>query len=246
MHSDAPSSPWIRRFHPAPEARRRLVLLPHAGGSASFFFPTSRALSPAVDVLAVQYPGRQDRRHEALVDDLETLADTVAAELAPWTDRPLALFGHSLGALLAFEVARRLEAGGVVPHKLFVSGRRVPADLRGEQVHLLADDALAKAVKELAGTELPVPDDELLRLVLPPVRSDYKALETYTYRPGPPLAAPVMALTGDRDPRVTVEAARRWAAYTVGDFELRVFDGAHFYLVGRADEVAALLREQCA
>ncbi|MFE2698690.1 thioesterase II family protein [Streptomyces mirabilis] len=243
MLSNAPSSPWIRRFHPAPEAARRLVLLPHAGGSASFFFPLSRALAPTVDVLAVQYPGRQDRRGEECVDDLDTLADLVAAELSTWTDRPTALFGHSLGAALAFEVARRLEDRGVVPTKLFVSGRRAPADQREDAVHLLPDDALVKTAKQLAGDEIQVPDDEVLRVALPAIRADYKAVETYRYRPGPLLAAPVVALTGREDPKVTPGEAGRWSQYTTGGFDLWVFDGGHFYLVRRLDRIAALLRE---
>ncbi|MER5796548.1 alpha/beta fold hydrolase [Streptomyces sp. NPDC001980] len=243
MPSHAPTSPWIRRFHPAPAAGKRLVMLPHAGGSASFFFPASRALAPEADVLAVQYPGRQDRRGEACVDDMDTLADLVAVELLPWADRPLALFGHSLGAVLAYEVARRLEDRGTVPLKLFVSGRRAPADQRGESVHLLGDDALVKTMTALAGTELDVPDEEVLRLALPSLRSDYKAVETYQYRPGPPLRTPVTALTGGRDPKVTPEEAGQWSQYTTGTFELRVFDGGHFYLVRHLDRVVEALRE---
>ncbi|MFD8913599.1 thioesterase II family protein [Streptomyces sp. NPDC059575] len=243
MPTQAPTSAWIRRFHPAPAAGTRLVLLPHAGGSASFFFPLSRALAPTVDVLAVQYPGRQDRRNEACVDDLGTLADLVTAELLPWTDRPLALFGHSLGAVLAYEVARRLEERGTVPLKLYVSGRGEPDGRRGEQVHLLDDDALVKTMTLLAGTELEVPDEELLRLTLPSLRSDHKAIESYRHRPGPPLKTPVVALTGDRDPKVTPEDAGRWSRYTTGAFDLRVFDGGHFYLVRQLDGVADAVRE---
>lgn len=244
MRSDIPSSAWIRRFHPAPEAGKRLVFLPHAGSSASFFFPVSRALSPSVDVLAVQYPGRQDRRAEACVDDLDTMADLITAELLPWTDRPLGLFGHSLGAALAFEVARRLERGGVVPLTVFVSGRRAPADLREESAHLLDDDSLIKTMKLLAGTELEVPDEELLRVALPAVRSDYKAVETYRYRPGPPLSSPMVALTGADDPKVTPEEAGRWSRYTTGTFDLEVFDGGHFYLVKHLTRIVELLRKE--
>ncbi|GAA3291311.1 hypothetical protein GCM10020295_07820 [Streptomyces cinereospinus] len=104
---------WIRRFHPAPQAAAQLVCLAHAGGAASYFFPVSKALSPAVDVLAVQYPGRQERRRETPFENAELLADAVAEQLADVTGRPLALFGHSLGATVAFEVARRLEAAGI-------------------------------------------------------------------------------------------------------------------------------------
>lgn len=246
MPPNTPDSPWFRHFHPAPAAGVRLVTLPHAGGSASFFFPLSRALAPEVEVLAVQYPGRQDRRAEPCVDDLDTLADLISAELLPLAGRPLALFGHSLGAVLAYEVARRLERGGVPPHTLVVSGRRAPADQRGEGVHLLSDDALLKTVTELAGEELPVPDEEVLAAALPSLRADYRAVETYAYRPGPPLTVPVLALTGDRDTRATPEEARAWSRYTTGPFGLRVFDGGHFYLARRPGQVAGVLRQSLA
>lgn len=241
-----PDGNWIRRFHPAPEAAHRLVFLPHAGSSASFFFPASRALSPALDVLAVQYPGRQDRYAEPCVGDLDEMADLVTAALLPWTDRPLAVFGHSYGATLGFEVARRLEDAGVVPLGLYASGRRSPADQRDEAVHLLGDDGLIKSMKLLAGDELEMPDEELLQMILPAVRADYKAVETYRYRPGPPLAAPIIALTGDADPRVSPAEAEQWAQHTSGGCAVRVFEGGHFYLVRHLPRILDQLRAELA
>lgn len=235
------TSPWIRRFHPAPDAGALLVCLPHAGGSAPFFFPVSRALSPSVDVLAVQYPGRQDRRGERCVDDLGELADLVTRELRPALDRPVALFGHSMGATLAFEVARRLEAEGTVPLALFASGRRAPSRHREERVHLTDDAGLVADLKRLSGTDAQVlGDDEMLQAILPAVRSDYKAAETYRYRPGPRLSCPVVALTGDADPHVTMAEAEAWGEHTDAGFTLRVFPGGHFYLSSHA---AAVMRE---
>lgn len=233
---------WIRRFHPAPDAPTRLVCLPHAGGSAPFFFPVSRTLSPAVDVLAVQYPGRQDRRAEPCVDDLGELADLVTRELRGWLDRPILLFGHSMGATLAFEVARRLEQEGTVPLGLFASGRRAPSRHRDERVHLADDDGLLADLKRLSGTNSQVlGDDEMVRMILPAVRSDYRAAETYRYRPGPPLSCPIVALTGDDDPHVTMEEARAWSEHTAADFSLRVYPGGHFYLNTHAAAVIGVI-----
>lgn len=101
---------WLRCFHPAPEAKVRLVCFPHAGGAASFFFPMAEMLLPNVEMLAVQYPGRQDRRSEKCLDSVQGLAVAIAGQLRRRTDLPLALFGHSLGATVAFEVARLLES----------------------------------------------------------------------------------------------------------------------------------------
>ena len=131
---------WLRRFHPAADAPVRLVCFPHAGGSASFYFPGSAALADGCDVSALQYPGRQDRRHEPNVDDIGVLADRIAPVLEPLFDRPVVFFGHSMGAVLAFEVARRLEARGHEPALLFASGRRAPSTVREENVHQRDDD----------------------------------------------------------------------------------------------------------
>ncbi|WP_138796198.1 thioesterase II family protein, partial [Escherichia coli] len=139
--------------HPAAEPPTRLVCFPHAGGSAAYFHGVSRALSPAVDVLAVQYPGRQDRRHEPLIDSIDGLAARVREELAPWTDRPLALFGHSMGAMVAFEVALRLTADGAAPSVLFASGRRAPSRYREESVHLHDDAGIMAELSRLDGTD---------------------------------------------------------------------------------------------
>jgi pyochelin biosynthetic protein PchC len=240
----AESTAWVRRFHPAPEARTRLICFPHAGGSATFYFPVSRAMSPAVDVLAIQYPGRQDRRAEPCVDDLRKLADLVVDELYPWIDRPVTLFGHSLGATLAFEVALTLRREGITPLGLFASGRRAPSRHRDERVHLSDDDGLVVDLKRLSGTESQMlDDDEVLRMILPAMRADYRAAETYRYEPGPKLDCPVLALVGDDDPQVSVDEARAWGEHTTAGFDLRVFPGGHFYLNTHAAAVMKAITE---
>lgn len=234
------TSDWIRRFRPAPEAAVRLICLPHAGGAATFYLPVAQAMAPDVDVLAVQYPGRQDRRHEPCVDDITVLADLITDELLPWTDQPLALFGHSMGALVAFEVACRLEERGRAPVALFASGRRAPSRRRDERFHLASDDELVAEIRRLSGTEQQVlEDEEILHMILPAIRSDYRAVEMYRYRPRPALNCPVIALTGDDDPRVTLEEAGDWAGHTQASFRLRVFPGGHFYLNTHATAVMA-------
>ncbi|MEU8252228.1 alpha/beta fold hydrolase [Nonomuraea sp. NPDC048916] len=228
---------WIRRFHPAPNAAR-LVCLPHAGGSATFFFPMSKELSPSVELLAIQYPGRQDRRTEPCIDDIRVLADHIADELRPWLDRPIALFGHSMGAAVAFEVSVRLERAGVTPLVLFASGARAPSRYRHERVHLRDDAGLLMELATLSGTSSQVLDDEeIMRTVLPVLRSDYRAVETYRYRPVPPLRCPVIAMTGEEDPQVTLDEAESWSRHTTGGFGLRTFAGGHFYLTSHGAAV---------
>jgi surfactin synthase thioesterase subunit len=229
---------WVRRFHPWDDAPSRLICLPHAGGSASYFLPVSKALAGKTEVLAIQYPGRQDRRSEKGIDNIPELADAVTAVLSPLLDRPFLLFGHSMGASLGFEIARRLERSGILPSALFVSGRVAPSRGRDEAVHLEDDDGLIAAVKALSGTDEQIfGDDELLAMILPALRTDYTAAETYRYEPGPPLRAPIQVHVGDRDPRVTLDEARDWEKHTSGSFTMRVYPGGHFYLNTHAPEV---------
>jgi pyochelin biosynthetic protein PchC len=236
---------WIRRFHPAPEPSPRLVCFPHAGGAVTYFFPVSRALTPDVEVLAVQYPGRQDRRAEPPLDSIAELADILAAELHGYMDRPTAFFGHSMGATLAFEVARRVEREGGRLTALFASGRRAPSLSRDEHCHTLPDDQLLAEIRGLAGTNAALlGDDELVGMILPAVRADYRAAETYRYAPGTDLSCPIHALTGADDPKVTVEEVAAWQAHTSSTFQLHVYPGGHFYLNDHAAEIMAVISGQ--
>jgi len=240
---------WLRRYHPAKDAGVRLVCFPHAGGAATYYHSLSAALCPAVDVVAVQYPGRQDRRGEPLIDDVTVLADKLLSAVSTdWTDSPLAFFGHSMGASIAFEVARRLESRGVRLAVLFVSGRPAPSmPRRGDQVHLSDDAAVLAEMKRLSGTESELlEDDDFVRMVLPVVRNDYKAIETYRYTPGTNVSCPVLAMIGDDDPKVNQAEAEAWRSHTTGQFDLRVYRGGHFYLNDHREAVNRLLMDRLA
>jgi pyochelin biosynthesis protein PchC len=222
---DTDSDTWLRRLTPTTTTPgTRLVCFPHAGGAATWFASFARTLAPAVEVIGVQYPGRQDRRREPFLD-VPALADRVAAALA---DRPgpAVLFGHSLGAVVAYEVARRHP----VEH-LVVSGRRAPSVSRPDAVHRLSDEGLVAELRKVGGTSAAFLDDaEILAMILPATRADYRAVETYVPQPGPPLDVPVTALVGDADPYTSVPDVAAWAAATTGPFTLRQFAGGHFFL----------------
>ncbi|MBB2913051.1 surfactin synthase thioesterase subunit [Streptosporangium becharense] len=236
---------WIRRFPQSgghAGASAVLACFPHAGGSASFYLPVSRLAPSSVEVVAVQYPGRQDRRAERCVDDIGELADRIAEALRPWTGRPLSLFGHSMGATVAFEVARRLEASGTAPLALFASGRRAPSIHREGRVHLRTDEGLLAELRGLGGTASAVlGDEEFMRAVLPMLRSDYRAIETYRYRPGPKLSCPITAFAGADDPKARPEEVGAWRDHTEAGFEMRTFPGGHFYLADHAAEIVNLV-----
>ncbi|BAJ32320.1 MULTISPECIES: alpha/beta fold hydrolase [Kitasatospora] len=240
---------WLRRYHPQHPDTPRLVCFPHAGGTAAFWHPLSAALRGRAEVTALQYPGRQDRYAEPLVGDLHALADRIAEVLLPtWLPEPPALLGHSMGALLAYETARRLtEATGREPRLLILSGRRAPHTVRtGEpSLHDASDERLLAHLAKLGGTVGGVLEDpELRELFLPPLRADYRAVETYRYRPGPPLECPVTVLTGDADPQVTADEAVAWAGHTTGPLEVRSYPGGHFYLTAHLESVAALIGDR--
>ncbi|GLY52972.1 alpha/beta fold hydrolase [Lentzea sp. NBRC 102530] len=235
MASTLDTGLWFRALTGAPAHAPRLVCFPHAGGAASWFQPFAQHFEGRVELLAVQYPGRQDRRSEPLIDDVRTLADEIAPRLP--ADRPLHLFGHSMGAMVAFEVALRHE-----PAHLFVSGRRAPHLVRDDRVHQRDDAGLMAEVRRLAGTNASVFDDEdIVRMVLPAIRSDYRAAETYRYRPGPDLACPLTALTGDADPKASVDEVEQWRARTTGPFAVEVFPGGHFFLSDHRSAVANVI-----
>jgi surfactin synthase thioesterase subunit len=220
--------------------------LPHAGGSASFYFPVSKALSPEIEVLAVQYPGRHDRRLEPCVEDIGVLADRIVEALGPWTadGAAPAFFGHSMGATLGFEIAARLERGtGPGVAHLFASGRRAPSTYRDERVHERDDAGILSELRQLEGTELGLLEDpEMRELLMPAIRGDYTAVEAYRHTPGTVLECPVTVLTGDRDPKTGLDEAKAWSEHTSGPFDLKVYSGGHFFLLQHVPEVLRLLR----
>ncbi|MGA4838260.1 thioesterase II family protein [Streptomyces sp. G45] len=241
------SSTWIRAFHPSaptgdPQGQRsapRMICFPHAGGAATYYFPVSRALAGKIEVLAVQYPGRQDRHTEPAVNDVEALAARVFPELPLDDPGRTWFFGHSMGAAVAFEVARLVERElGRPLAGLIVSGRRAPSHFRGETVHQQGDDDFLASVQKLGGTDpAAFADPEVRRLFLPTLRADYQAIETYRPAGLPHVTCPVHAFVGDDDPLTTLDEADSWRDHTKGPFSLRVFPGNHFYLTSRADDV---------
>lgn len=240
------SDSWFRVYRPAPDGVR-LFCFPHAGGAASFFYSWSTSLPADVKVLAVQYPGRQDRGTEPFVRSLPDLADRIYAAIRPRLTEPFAFFGHSMGAILAFEVACRIARDGqTAPEHLFVSGRRAPSRVRHEELHRASSAALAAEMRRLGGTDPRIfADPDLLKMVLPTVRADYTAIETYRFDSAPPLPCAITAMIGDSDPKVGADDAEAWSQHTVGRFNLRIFPGGHFYLedcrAGVLDGISSVL-----
>ncbi|GHH64342.1 thioesterase [Streptosporangium violaceochromogenes] len=232
---------WLRCLRPRPRATVRLFCFAHAGGSATAYREWPDLLPASIEPYGVQPPGRADRFGEPVPADMDELVGPVAEETLPLLDRPFALFGHSMGALAAYETTRLLEARGAGPVRLFVSGCAAPHEPRRERELSSYDDE--RLVAELAGyggTDAQIlAHEEMRRVVLPYVRGDLRLVERYRHRPGPPLRTPVSVIVGDADPLVTPAQAEAWRTRTLADFSLTVMTGDHFYLQPRRAAVVA-------
>ncbi|MFI6809915.1 thioesterase II family protein [Streptomyces luteogriseus] len=222
---------WTECGEPRPFAAKRLVCFPHAGGS-SYFFRDWRKGLPEFEVHAVCYPGRADRFGEPTATDLVAMAGEIAEAVEPLTDRPTVLFGHSMGAAVAYETARALQARGVRPAHLIVSGARASHLARSDAWAAGAnEESVIAALTELGGTDAELLDHPMFReLILPYIQADFRLLGSYEHRAGALLGCPVTAVAGVSDPRVTAEQVAQWAQVTKGTFRQRTVPGGHFYL----------------
>ncbi|KNB49788.1 thioesterase II family protein [Streptomyces caatingaensis] len=223
---------WIKRLPGDAVPRRQLVCFPHAGGTASFYRPWRAALPPDVELLVVQYPGREDRLTEPFAESMDELVAGVSAELPAELDLPFRFFGHSMGALVAYETTRQWERMGLPePGHLVVSAQYAPDALPAGDIHLGTDDDVLAEAERLGGTGPEVRrTPELASLVAALVRADYQVLETYRPSDGEPVGVPLTALGAKDDPEVRPEDVAGWSAFTTGAFALRLFPGGHFYL----------------
>jgi medium-chain acyl-[acyl-carrier-protein] hydrolase len=225
------ASAWLRFRQSNPAAALRLFCFPYAGGSASVYrnwtdFP------PEIEVCPVQLPGRDERFREPAFTRADALCDALVVALAAYLDRPFAVFGHSMGAIIAYEFTRRLRARGLAPRHLFVSGQRAPhIQLRRPQSYELPDPAFKNRLRELSGTpEEVLRDAELMRLLLPRLRSDFELSEAYACADDVPLSCAITVFGGAQDHEVSRADLAAWRHFTTSAFDIAVFPGGHFYL----------------
>ena len=218
---------------PNPQARLRLFCFPYAGTGTSIFRAWSDGLPADVEVCPVEFPGRGTRLMEAPLTRLTPLVQALAQALAPLLDKPFAFFGHSLGALVAFELARYLRRqSGVRPVRLFVSADRAPQiPARGRPMHALPEGEFLAELRRLNGIPATVLEDaDIMQIMLPILRADFAVYETYAYSTELPLPCSITGFGGLHDHRVSRGDLEAWCDQTSASFSLRMFPGDHFFL----------------
>jgi surfactin synthase thioesterase subunit len=240
--------PWVKRFPGEPASQSTpgqpaTILFPHAGGAAAAYRRFAVALAArGVDTYIVQYPRRGDRLADPAPDTLAELAAEML-EAADWSRvGPLRLFGHCMGALVAFEFARLAETRSVTVRELWASASQAPSTVAGSLPAPTADDDLLADIVDLGGTDARLlDDDDFLQLLLPAVRADYQAFNRYSCDTNVRISAEIHAVGGRSDHRVAAELLRRWETHTASAFTFTLFDGGHFYVDQQVGDVAELV-----
>ncbi|OZM72913.1 thioesterase [Amycolatopsis antarctica] len=240
-HTEHERRRWLRGRRDGGDAAANLVCLPHAGGSASFYRDWEAGLPGDLAVRVVQYPGREDRLAEPCLTNMAELADRVTEVVLPLFDRPVVLFGHSMGAALMYEVTRRCEAAGASPDLLIASAHPAPHRKEPGGLHLGSDRDLLADLQNFAASRAILESEELREIMLPMVRADYQVIETYELAEPIPVRAPIAVFRGAEDTDVDSGQGDAWAELTEHGRLVRhqVFDGGHFYLQPQQDRLFA-------
>jgi medium-chain acyl-[acyl-carrier-protein] hydrolase len=224
---------WGVRWRPVTNPRLRLFCLPHSGGGAATYRPWASLLSPDIDVVAIRPPGRETRFREPPFSRISDLVPVLVRSLEPLLDRPHAWFGHSMGALVAFEACRAMRRYGLVePRRLMVSGRPAPhLAPRDRSIYDSSDAEFMSRLTQLNGTPLEVGDDRsALSTFVPTLRADFAMVESYRYHHEPPLDYPISVFGGTEDRVVALEELDGWRSHSAVKCDVRLFPGDHFFL----------------
>jgi len=233
QYSDKPN-PWYVSPRPNPLAEIRLIFFPCAGGGPSAFSAWLNVLPNDIEACFAHYPGRGSRYNEPALRNLASLVDHLSESIQPLTDKPFAFFGHSMGALVAFELAQHLRQRDLPqPSVLFVAACGAPQTPDPHPpIHILSDSEFLKNLQEFNGTPVELTrKPEMMEFLAPMLRADFEAVENYRFNSGaPPLDLPIVAFGGLGDPRVSTERLAGWALQTNLRFETQYFPGDHFFL----------------
>ena len=229
---------WITCPFPRPPARFRLFCLPFAGGGASVFRLWGKALPADIEVCPIQLPGREDRVAEPPYTNMQALTEELARHIRPYIRKPFGFFGHSMGALIAFELTRQLRrVDAPLPTLLFLSAHQAPhLPRKRRSLHQLPEPEFINAVRRLGGTPAAVFEhQDLLDFVLPTLRADFTICDTYHFLPEEPLDCAFVLCAGSNDPEALTPDVAAWRAQTTQSCQVREFTGNHFFLQSQRD-----------
>lgn len=239
---------WFRVFKPSPSAKMRLFCFPYGGSGPSVFRDWADHFSDDIEVIGVLYPGRESRTTEPLTPDIKQMAEAMLPTILQYLDKPFAFFGHSMGALISFELTRLLSAEcSSLPEHLFVSAADAPHVVKSDPIHHLPEEEFLQALIGLNGMPREVLENtEFLEYVLPIIRSDFSACANYRYSEGPLVSCPVTAYGGSNDPRVDPQYVEQWCQYAGARFQVKMFAGDHFFMTSHQREmISAIHQELC-
>ncbi|KAA3647730.1 MAG: thioesterase [Chloroflexi bacterium] len=238
---------WLVNFRPNPEAHMRLFCFPYAGGNANIYRNWGDLLTPEIEVVGIQLPGHGTRIKEIAFTRLPPTIRALLASIQPVLNRPFALFGHSLGALLAYHLALELTSLHISPEILFVSASKAPKQQATNGIHSLDDAVFVNQIKELNGTpEAIFASQELLNMMIPILRADFAMAETYALEKKPLLDIPIVGMSGNRDVRNTQKDMAAWANFTSGIFVNVSFPGDHFFIQSQEAALTNIISEHTA
>lgn len=230
---------YIKVIKKSPLAPKRMFCFPYAGGSASIYKEWADKLYPNVELCAIQMPGREERICEEILIHIEQVVEEIYKELQEYSDKPFGFFGHSLGALISYEIAKKLfQTSKQEPYVIFVSGCGAPHVPPKEIIHNLPEEEFEKKIFSLGGTpQLILENKEILSLFLPILRSDFTMVESYECKQRLKLHTNIIAFSGKEDKEVELNELLAWNEYTNKNFSYQMFPGGHFFIKDSFDDV---------
>jgi len=237
---------WYLEYKKNHHATIRLFCFHHSGGSASGYYPWIDHLSPHIEMITIQLPGRENRFGEPLNNNLKDIVAELSKRFVDYKDKPFILFGHSLGALMSFEFAKSIkQLYSIFPSHMIISATKAPhLPFRMKHLSQLDNQALKEHLKIYNGIdERILEDDELLDLFLPIIKSDFSICESYHFLESKPFPCDILALSGDQDETVTPEEILAWKKYTEGKFEHLSFPGKHFFIKDHQKKILEIINQ---
>lgn len=237
---------WYKNFKPKPEAKIRLFCFHHSGGGASSYYRWLEHISPNIELIAIQLPGREDRFCEPVMSCLEDIIAELSEGFWAYKEKPFYVFGHSLGALVGFEFVKAIrKVYSISPCYLVISAARAPHLIPCRlPLSQLDDETLIEKLKVYDGIDEHILNHrELLNLFLPSLRSDFYLLEKYQYNSSQPFRCDILTMAGSHDKTVSDEDLHAWSAYTKGKFTYLSFPGSHFFIKNHQKRILQIINQ---